>query len=130
MTHNHSNFTISHLDCLTNDLISFICKGEKGINSYYNYVINRSRKSNIFVNFWDKLFPDKNNNNIDSIHYLFLGDVFGNLYIYKQKPIEQLDTKIDNLDLEEDNQETESFKYIKNQNYVPFEKLFDHTKEI
>ena len=130
LTHNHSNFTISHLDCLTNDLISFICKGEKGINSYYNYVINRSRKSNIFVNFWDKLFPDKNNNNIDSIHYLFLGDVFGNLYIYKQKPIEQLDTKIDNLDLEEDNQETESFKYIKNQNYVPFEKLFDHTKEI
>ena len=129
--HNKYLFNEEHVECLIDGKISFICKGEKDINSKYLEIINNNKKKQLsFLGFFglkskDKNIIEKNMNNYFS--YLFTGDVFGNLSVYK---------KINNIISNNNKEEVNEVRYdsslldeIKN-NYILMKMLTDHTNEI
>ena len=129
LSFNCNQFNNDHFVCLTDEKISFICKGEKGINSKYLELINKSKNEGILKSFWNTipLFKSSKNN---SINYLFTGDVFGNLFIYK-KTKDELPNLINiNQDFFEICSEREILDGIVNQKYQLLNKLSDHTKVI
>ena len=124
-------FNEEHAECLIDGKISFICKGEKDINSKYLEIIKNNKKKQLsFLGFLgiknkDKNMIEKNMNNYFS--YLFIGDVFGNLSVYK---------KINNIISNNNKEEVNEVRYdrcllgeIKN-NYILMKMLTDHTNEI
>ena len=124
---NYSKYKKEHFRCLNDEKISFICKGKKGINKkYYNY-INKSKNNGMFgfLNFFSSF-----KNKVDNIHYLFIGDIFGDMSIYKKKNQKELNTKKEESDLEELSPGKKLLDQINNGNYELFAQLFDHSKEI
>ena len=128
LEHNSVQYKNTHFHVLNDEEISFICIGEKGNNSNYYRLINKSKK----FDFFEKIISFKKDFNeiVDCIHYLFVGNIFGHMSIYRQKPLEKLDIKKDNSDFYENNPEKQFLQYINNGNYVLIAQLFDHTKEI
>ena len=127
LTHNYLQFKNEHFNNINDEIISFICKGEKGINSNYYDLINKSKKFSFFgfLNFFSRY-----ENKFDSIHYLFVGNIFGHMSIYKQNSLKELFMKEEISYLEEYNPEKQLLDYINIGNYVLIAQLFDHTKEI
>ena len=95
--YNYNLFLKEHIDCLTEGKISYICKGEKDINQEYLDIIYNHKKKGFSIN---SLFGLKKNSNIilsdnnNSFSYMFIGDVFGNLSVYKEKKMKILQTII------------------------------------
>ena len=124
---NYSKYKKEHFRCLNDEKISFICKGKKGINKkYYNY-INKSKNNGMFgfLNFFSSF-----KNKVDNIHYLFIGDIFGDMSIYKKKNQKELNNKKEESDLEELSPGKKLLYQINNGNYELFAQLSDHSKEI
>ena len=130
---NNSNFIQfrdDHIYCLLNEKISFICKGEKGINPKYFELINKTKNEFKIIAFWNYItnfkYPKGPN-----INYLFTGDVFGNLSIYRKKDkIEMPNLMNINRDFYELNLEKQYLDELENNNYILLKQLSDHTKEI
>ena len=131
---NFNEFKNEHINCLFDEKISFICKGEKGINSKYFDSINKSKNENkLFGGFlkFDFFSRKSNNDKIDIIHYLFTGDSLGNLCVYVRKPIKECENlKFIEEDLVECSPERYFCENIYNKNFILLNKLSDHTKEI
>ena len=128
--YNKNLFNEEHIECLIDGKISFICKGEKNINSKYLEIINNHKKKPLILEFLgikkeDKNIIEKKMNN--DFSYIFTGDVFGNLSVYK---------KINNIISNNNKKEVNEVRYdsilldeIKN-NYILVKILTDHTNEI
>ena len=128
---NNTEFKNEHIHCLSDEKISFICKGEKGVNSKYFDKINNSKIEGKWFGGIFNIFGKSNYNYIDCIYYLFTGDCFGILSVYVKKPIKECA----NLEyLENDFKETCDEIYLRESlykgNFVLLNKLTDHTKEI
>ena len=124
---NKKQFILDHIVCLSDGKRSFICKGEKGINNDYLNIINKIKAENSYISFFKNLFI-KENLNENNIFYLFVGDVFGNLYVYKKIKKTTL------LNIKNDIKETSIDKIlideIDNNHYYLLKCLNDHTNEI
>ena len=129
--YNKNLFNEEHIECLIDGKISFICKGEKNINSKYLEIINNHKKKPLsFFGFIG--IKNKDNNIIEKkmnndFSYIFTGDVFGNLSVYK---------KNNNIISNNNKKEVNEVRYdsilldeIKN-NYILVKILTDHTNEI
>ena len=126
---NKTIFQKDHIKCLINGKESFICKGEKAINDEYLAIINKIKEinlKNLFglkkilnINFWSKEKKMK---------FLFIGDVFGNLNIYKST--QKCDPINTNFELKETSQDKILLDQILNKNYELLGSLTDHTSEI
>ena len=130
--YNYNQFLNDYIYCLYDEKISFICKGEKGINSKYLDLINKTKNEfKIFGKIVNWHFFKSNNNKIDNIYYLFTGDVFGNLSVYERKRKNDF-PKLSNIneDFEVSNPEKIFCDNIYCQNYILLNQLNDHTKEI
>ena len=146
---NRRKFLEDHITCLIEDKESFICCGEKGINNQYLEIINEIKKENkysivnIFNNVVNKIKAQKNNH---TLKYLFVGDVFGNLYVYLKEDEQSLNVPINNQ-IKEVNQEKDNINsknkifrqtsfesyiinQINNKYYKLIKTLNDHTNEI
>ena len=123
-----------HIYCLTNEIISFICVGEKGINSKYFDLINKTKNESFFRsvwNTWNTIKMALNYNKGFNINYLFIGDVFGNLSIYKKRDkISMPNLMSINNDFFELNLEKQFLDDLENKNYILLKQLNDHSKEI
>ena len=128
ITFNTTQFVKDHMICLTDEKISVICLGEKGINSKYLDDINKKSFLSKFYNFFSAKKYDKNMN----ISYLFTGDVFGNLSIYKKIKSKSDMINLMNIyeDFRETNVEKEIIDDLENNKYILLKQLSDHTKEI
>ena len=125
---NYNQFIYDHIHCLTDEKISFICRGEKGINSKYFDLINKYKNEfKIFGVTVNWKFFKNNSNDSQNIYYIFTGDVFGNLTIYKKI---KKDDPPNPTEINEDNSEKKILNNIYNKNYLLLKKLYDHTKEI
>ena len=122
--YNIEQFNNDHIHCLTDEKISFICKGEKGINSEYLELFNKNNKSSWF-NFWPF---SKTSKIFDNIYYIFTGDVFGNLSIYEINKNQEIYSP--NEYFEEISLEIPIIHNINNNQYLLIKKLSDHSKEI
>ena len=133
---NKKKFTKDHINCLIEGKESFICKGEKGINNKYLKIINKiqNEKKNFFSKIiYNQIFsnnPKENNN----LKYLFVGDVFGNLSIYKKLKISKSENN-SNIFFQEICPEKKIIDKIKNKKeenkeYELIKTLNDHTSEI
>ena len=134
---NINKFNEDHINCLSNSKESFICKGEKGINNEYLKIIEQMKNNTYFllnfggfVNGFKKLFYSQNSNERNNINYLFTGDVYGNLSVYKE--IKKLKTYPTNQDIyiEEISTDKILLNKIDDGNYELLQKLTDHTSEI
>ena len=129
--YNKNQFNQDHFYCLCNEKISFICLGEKGINSKYLDLINKSQKGKKFLgieikwNFFNKLKNYKPN---DNIYYLFTGDSFGNLAVYDI--LKKTTFPESNNDFEIIDKEKKYSEMIENNQYRLLKKICAHTKEI
>ena len=128
---NKKQFELDHIICLSDGKRSFICKGEKGINNDYLNIINKIKAENSYISSKISLFKNyfiKENLNENNIFYLFVGDVFGNLYVYKKRKKTTL------LNIKNDIKETSIDKIlideIDNNHYYLLKCLNDHTNEI
>jgi len=125
---NKKQFELDHIICLNDGKRSFICKGEKGINNDYSKIINKIKAENIPFFFIQNFFM-KENLNENNIFYLFVGDVFGNLYVYtKIKKTTLLNIR---NDIVKDNSIDKTLiDEIDNGHYHLLKCLNDHTNEI
>ena len=125
---NYAQFKKDHIHCLSDERISFICIGEKGINSNYLDLINDFKIFGFSVirNFF-KIKSSKEQNR----YYLFTGDALGSLTIYKMpKKDEPVNLMEANEEFIEINPE-KNYRYnIDNHNYILLNKFNDHSKEI
>ena len=124
--YNLQSFDQERFDCLIDLKISHLCKGEKSINDQYLVLING--KKSLFS--FGSLFGSnekKDNDTNDKSMYLFSGDVFGNLFVYKKKR---------NICIYNNNSPINEVRYDKQIlndikfNYTLMKTLTDHTNEI
>ena len=134
---NQKRFLLDHIPVLINGEISFICRGEKGINNEYLEIINKIKKDNNGVvlgklSLFTSIFSSDNSKD-PHYFYLFVGDVFGNLYIYEKKDINDISFNKNNDIPQELNVEKYFIDEIYNNNqtkYSLLKSLNDHTSEI
>ena len=129
---NINKFNEDHINCLCYGKESFICKGEKGINGQYMKIIEQI-KSNIFVGFLKSLknfLPFENSEERNNINYLFVGDIFGNLYVYREIKKQSLYETHKDIYLEEISTDKVFINRIEDGNYELLKKMTDHTNEI
>ena len=128
---NYDQFKSDHIPCLYDEKISFICQGEKGINSKYNKLINKSKKGNFLDTITNFSIFNSNKNKSYNINYLFTGDVFGNLSVYYQENNnENYKKKSKKEDFKENIKEKQFLDDIKDKKYKLLKILHDHNKEI
>jgi hypothetical protein len=119
---NEKQFNEDHIKCLISGKESFICKGEKGINKEYLKILNEE-----IFNHFSNGFSDFQGT--ENIYYLFIGDVFGNLYIYLKEEEKIFGTRKDK-DIYEVGEDKNLLDKILNKEYTLFKILNDHTNEI
>ena len=123
-------FKEDHINCLINGKESFICKGEKGINEEYIKIINQIKNENngFLTKIKDFCIPDGEKKKLNILSYLFVGDVFGNLSVYKYEK----DKKIMNTNkiVYENSNDKILLNKILNNEYIPLKILTDHLNEI
>ncbi len=125
---NYVQFKKDHIHCLSDERISFICIGEKGINSNYLDLINDFKILGFSINL---NFFKRNSNNEKNIYYLFTGDTLGSLSIYKMQKIDEpINLMEANKEFIETNPEKNYCYNIENHNYLLLNKFNDHSKEI
>ena len=125
--HNYNQFLSDHIECLYDEKISFMCKGEKGINSVYLKLINKNDYYFFGLADW-YYFRYKNYNN-EVVYYLFTGDVFGILSVYIR--VAEINKKNNiNEEFREMCSDKNFCEDIYNQNYILLNKIVEHTKEI
>ena len=123
-------FEEDHIKCLINGKETFICKGEKYINDEYLKIIDKIKEKSLFKKFLG--LKNLLSYNIFSkeydIKYLFVGDVFGNLDIYRS--VQKCDPVNTNFELKEISQDKILLDQINNKKYELLGSLTDHTREI
>ena len=133
-TLNKKKFMKDHINCLLEGKESFICKGEKGINKKYLKIINSIQKKNEgFVSKFTKIFnitKNEDSNNNSTLKYLFVGDVFGNLSVYKKFKNSKKSEVDSNSVIKEIRIEKKIIDKIKKKEYELIKTLNDHTNEI
>ena len=115
---NKNQFIQDHFYCLREEKISFICFGEKGINSQYLNLINTSQRGKKIFGIeikWDYFNRLKSYKPDDNIYYLFTGDVFGNLSVYDMK--KKLTLSNSNYDFEDCSKGKQLFNKIYNKEF-------------
>ena len=121
---NNKKFREEHINCLINSKVSFIYKGEKGINNEYLKIIKKIK--NIINQFYSYFINQEYEKHFNNIFYLFVGDIFGNLSIYQKNTKKNIqlnknyEISIDKIFLDK----------IYNNEYILLEILNDHTNEI
>ena len=121
---NQRQFINDHITCLINKKESFICKGEKGINQEYLKIITKIKNENLINSFYSYFINDEDGKHFKNLFYLFVGDVFGNLFIYQKQ-------KADLFEINNDNEISIDKKiFDKKNDYTLLETLNDHTNEI
>ena len=123
---NNKQFINDHIKCLINRKESFICKGEKGINQEYLEIITKIKNENIINHFFSYFIINEDGKHFNNLFYLFVGDVFGNLSIYKKTKIKLVETNDDN----EISIDKKILDKISNKEYTLLETLNDHSNEI
>ena len=130
-TLNKRKFNEDHINCLTEGKESFICKGEKGINKDYLDIINKIQIGNKSENIFGNKNKEVSDNN--TLKYLFVGDVFGNLSVYKKVKDSKKFDKVSNSYIKEISSEKiiiNEIENLKNREYELIKSLNDHTSEI
>jgi hypothetical protein len=129
-TFNKKKFLKDHINCLTEGKESFICKGEKGINEKYLEIINKIQNDYfIFSNNFNMIQEESEN----TLKYLFVGDVFGKLSVYKKVKNSHKFDKDSNSFIKEISLEKRIIDKIENRKkreYELIKSLNDHTSEI
>ena len=128
---NKNQFINDHSICLSEEKISFLCLGEKGINSNYLKIINQIKAENSkqAFSFFTNMFK-KELNIINNSFYLFVGDVFGNVSVYKRVNNQyQIKNNNNNIEIEENNIKVLYLDKIHSE-YSLLKILTDHTSEI
>ena len=124
---NKTQFVNEHLICLSDEKVSFICYGEKGINPEYLKIINNIKNENSLISFFKNFLANELNIS-NNFFYLFVGDVFGNVSVYK-KVNNQSQIRNNNNKEIEDNIKTRYLDKI-DKEYLLLKILTDHTNEI
>jgi len=130
LKYNEAKFIDEHYYCLSEEKYSFICKGKNFIDNNYLEIINKIKKENTnwFFKFFEQSFSNKQeeyNNNL----YLFIGDVFGNLYVYN-KDCKQQTININYKDIKERSFDKYYLEKIQNGEFNLMRILRDHSSEI
>ena len=138
---NKRKFNEDHIRCLMDKKESFICKGEKGINiEYFNIIkkdieekkIKEKEKASFFSfsSFTNWISYDNDEEELfNNLFYLFVGDVFGNLSVYKENK-EKQNINIIDKDIYDNGVDKKILDKIDNKNYDLLRILTDHTSEI
>ena len=129
LKYNEKKFVEEHLYCLCDEKYSFICIGKNFIDNNYLDILNKIKKENqswfrgFFPYFYNK--QEEYNNNL----YLFIGDVFGNLYIFNKDCKKQI---ISNncKDIKEKNDDKKYLDKVHNGEFNLMKILRDHSNEI
>ena len=128
--YNEDKFIDEHIYCLCEEKYSFICKGKNFIDNKYLEIINNIKKHN--TDWLYKFFVQKFNNNQEEYNnnlYLFIGDVFGNLYVYnKNCKVQTINNNY--KEIKEKNLDKYYLEKIKNGEFNLMKILRDHSNEI
>ena len=111
---------------LTDVKKSFICRGEKNINGDYLNIIYKEKSKNFkYISFFRTL---RKTYDYNTFHYLFVGDVFGNLSVYQKINNVNNSNNIKNNKIEEVRYDKRILNEIKSYNLMKI--LTDHISEI
>ena len=128
--YNEVKFINEHIYCLCEEKYSFICIGKNFIDNKYLEIIHNIKKEN--TEWLYKFFVQKFNNKQEEYNnnlYLFMGDVFGNLYVYNKDC--KLQTINNNYrDIKEKNLDKYYLEKINNGEFILMKILRDHSNEI
>jgi hypothetical protein len=128
--YNHNKFIDDHIYCLNEEKYSFICKGNNFIDNNYLQILNDIKAEN--VKWYFKIFNSKFSNKQEEYNnnlYLFIGDVFGNLYVYnKDCKIQTINNN--NKEIKEKNFDKDYLDKIRNGEFILMKILRDHSNEI